>query len=267
MNFYRVSASATSLSLPQAITVQKKTTQHLSASTNLTSPTALSLPQATTVQKVTSLLSAQQLISSTNSTLQQPIQVRVSDEDIKNIEEIIQNSEDFEYYPPISEILQTARLVYGGYIATIKHLKLGYINLNQIPPQHLTTLASCATERVSIIEVEGDLSNVIKSAKCEQLNFSYITLDANQTMLLVEAVQDRIQQLIIGPDVLLDFDLLQNYDGLGKCWLISVYCTPSEPHRFKSNLEGYGKKLGWKTEIENIDSEDYLFNITREMYI
>ena len=60
--------------------------------------------------------------------------MRVSDEDIKNIEEIIQNSEDFEYYPPISEILQTARLVYGGYIATIKHLKLGYINLNQIPP-------------------------------------------------------------------------------------------------------------------------------------
>ena len=141
-------------------------------------------------------------------------------------------------------------------------MNLKDINLDQIPSQHLATLVSCAADEVLVQNVEGDLANVIKSAKSCDLWFYHTTLDVSQTKLVVEALKDRIEVLYIGPGVSLDFDTLQQYDGSGKCREIVAHYTPSVPH--KSILVNYGKVLGWKTEeMDGEDDEDYWLCIKR----
>ena len=225
------------------------------------SAAALTLQQSTTVQKVTSLLSAQHLNSSTSSTSPQPDQV--SDGDKQNIDNIKKNCENWDYNPPLSEILQAARLAFAGYITSIQGLKLRNIKLDQIPPQQLATLVSCVTDTVLIWNVDGDPANIIKSARCEELQFKDITLDVSQTKLVVEALKDRIKVLGIGSSVSLDFDTLQQYDGSGKCGQISAYYTPSVIHQYKSKLKSYGKVLGWKTDERKSHLGNYWFDIER----
>ena len=75
------------------------------------------------------------------------------------------------------------------------------------------------------------------------LRFHDTTLDVSQTKLVVEALKDRIEVLWIGLDASLDFDTLQHYDGLGKCHEINVWNTYK---KYKSMLETYGKKIGWR---------------------
>jgi len=227
------------------------------------SASALTLQQSTTVQQVTSLLSAQNLNSSTRFSSPQQTQVYLSNADIDNIDNIIKNCETCDYDPPRSEIMQAARLASAGCIISIKYLKLKNINLDQIPPQQLSTLASCVTDEVLIRNVDGDPANVIKSVRCERLLFQETTLDVSQTKIVVDALKDRVESSFIGPGVSLDFDTLQQYDGSGKCWQISVYCTPSVPHKYKSKLESYGKVLGWKTDEYNFNSGNHWFDIKR----
>ena len=227
---------------------------------------ALTLQQSTAVQKVTSLLSAHNLnssASSTKSTSNQEVQTTLSNGDIQNIYKIIKNFENLQYNPPLLEILQAARLSSDGYITSVEYLVLKEINLDQIPSQHLVSLVSCVAETVYIRNVDGDLATVIKSAKSRILNFRDTALDARQSNLVVKALMDRIEILAIGSNALLDFDILQHYEGLGKCQEINVWCTPSVPHRYKSMLESYFSKLGWDAyEKKKLFGGDYWYYVS-----
>jgi len=204
----------------------------------------ISLQQATTVQQVTSLLSNQNLHSSTTSPSLQQTQASVV-QDIGKIDEIINNCKKIWYNYSLSELLQAARLTFGGHIKSLKYLRLNNINLDQIPPQQLASLVSCVTDTVDIDSVEGSLEIVLKVAKSKFLRIENTTLDASKTLLLVEALKYRIGILNICENVVLDFDTLQRYNGLGKCWRIEVFSPTSEPHKYLPELKKYGKKLGW----------------------
>ena len=96
MNFYRVSATATALTLQQATTAQQ-------------------------------LLLAQNLNSSTIT----PLPQQVTNADIYHLERIIKNCEDLGYNLSLSETMQAARLASSGYIVSLKYLKLEKINLGK----------------------------------------------------------------------------------------------------------------------------------------
>ena len=216
MNFYRVSASAVKLTLQKANNVQQTTSQHPNSAMSSTSPQ----------------------------------QAKVS------IYEIEEKCESWICdSPSLSELLEAARLISSrSTVTNLQNLKLKNINIDQIPTQQLITLVSRVTDEVFIMNVQGNLTNVIRSARCENLHFKNITLDTYQTMLVLEALQNRIKFLYIGPDVTLDFEILQNYDGLGKCRWMGVFCSSSTSHKYKSKLEKFGKRLEWQTDRIEVEA-------------
>ena len=115
------------------------------------SASAHTLQQSTKVQQVTSFLSTKYLNSSPTN---------VSNRDIQKIVKIIKNFGYWDYNPPLSEILQAARLSSDGYITSVGCLNLKDINLYRIPSQQLSTLLSCVGSSVYMQNVVGDLANI-----------------------------------------------------------------------------------------------------------
>ena len=119
----------------------------------------------------------------------------------------------------------TASLVHHGLLKSLDRLAMVDVDLSDVPSKHLLSLASCVTERLAIVNVQGfDLVAILDSVECEVLQITRQNLSTEETQALVRAMETRVEEtwLGFGSKVSLDIEALTQYNGQGKCRSITI---------------------------------------------
>merc|ERR1712131_26305 len=128
-------------------------------------------------------------------------------------------------------------------------MKLWYLDLNQINPDHLAKLASIVEEAIDINGAStshGDcgLSPILKNIRCPKLELMDVTLSTRDAELLVLALEQRVKWLCLSFFVTLDLDKLLLYSGKGLCreilWRGASYKFGSESQ--ESKLKAFARR-------------------------
>ena len=122
-----------------------------------------------------------------------------------------------------TEIACVASLAHHRLLRSVNSLILSDVNLSSIPVDHLVSLVSCVTESVNIGNVSScDLSPILDSLQCKQLDIESQSLNTEETQALVRAMETGVEDVSLSEDVTVDIKALTEYSGQGKCTLVRV---------------------------------------------
>ena len=125
-----------------------------------------------------------------------------------------------------------------------------------VPAQHLASLVSSVTERVSIQNVSGcDLVSVLDSVKSNVLNITRQNLDSEETQALVQAMETGVKIVRLYKEVTLDIRDLMEYSGQGKCRGLEVYREDTAA-RYKEQLRTWATSRNWEVTQDDEDCPD-----------
>ena len=110
------------------------------------------------------------------------------------------------------KLMCAASLAHHGLLYSVARLDLRDVDLSPVPAQHLASLASCVTRELSIRNVSGcDMVSILTSVKCQELHIRWQSLGREETKALVQAMETRVEKLILGEMVTLDPEALDEY--------------------------------------------------------
>ena len=84
-------------------------------------------------------------------------------------------------------------------------MRLPNVDLTSVPAEHLASLASSVTGRVSIRNVSGDLVTFLDNVKSEQLVIRQ-NLGSEETQALMQAMESRVKEVKLDKGVTLYAD-------------------------------------------------------------
>ena len=99
-------------------------------------------------------------------------------------------------------------------------MRLFELDVSTIPYEDMANLTKCAKSEVFIVNVQGDLSPVLRSIKSGTIFLSKMDLSSADTSLLVSSMINGAKIVHLMDkwgEVTLDMEALQQYDGRGKC--------------------------------------------------
>ena len=141
-------------------------------------------------------------------------------------------------------IMCGASLAHHGLLDSVKDLRLYNINLSSVPAQHLTSLASCVTSKLFIMNVSGcDMVTLLTCLKCRMLHICRQSLGREDTRALVQAMH-LVLFLVLDYEVTLDIDALTKYNGQGVCWRVELYGDTGSLYRKK--LKTWARSRKWR---------------------
>ena len=161
--------------------------------------------------------------------------------------------------PFLHKITAAASLAYHEILGSVMDMDLDDVDLASVPVEHLSSLASCVTRRVNIINVSNcDFDDIFDSVKCEELNIGRLTLTTEETQALVLSMESRVKVVELGYDgeVSLDITALTQYSGEGRCGWVGYYHDTKE--RYKEEMRTWVQRTNWLME-----GEEDLFNVIR----
>ena len=112
-----------------------------------------------------------------------------------------------------------ASLAHYGFLGSVRKVTLvPLVDPSPVPAQHLTSLLSCVTDFVFLSKVSGyDLVSLFTSLKCQALEINRQSLAREETRALVQIMESRVEEGVLGWVVTLDMEALAEYSGQGVC--------------------------------------------------
>ena len=158
-----------------------------------------------------------------------------------------------------------ASLAHHGLLGSVKEMVLRNVDLTSVPAEHLASLVSSVTGRVTIENVSGcDLITILDSVKSRVLNISWQSLGREETQALVRAMESHVEEVQLYKDVTLDIGDLMEYSGQGKCRKVlrcggNIYVERYR-RQLMEQLRTWATNRNW--EVTH-DENPYLFVIKR----
>ena len=117
-------------------------------------------------------------------------------------------------------------------------------DMTSFPTEHLGLLVSRVTHCVHIMNMRGcDLATVLNNVKSNSLNIKRQSLDSEETLALVQAMESRVERVGLYEEVTLDINTLMGYSGQGKCRRVELYWDTSP--RYRGELMIWSKMNKW----------------------
>ena len=145
-----------------------------------------------------------------------------------------------------------AALATHGYITEVKQLLLYDLDISLVPAEDMANLVKCVSDRVHMNYVSGDLSPVLSSIKCRELEIGNINLTTADTKSLVNAMEEVKVASLHGHDRWfgLDMETLAQYDGEGECELVQLL---GDIRGYRDHFKVWAGNIGW-TVVEKKSS-------------
>ena len=158
--------------------------------------------------------------------------------------------------PRLPEITCAASLAHHGVLGSVRGrrsvrgLWMCNVDLTSVPAEHLGSLASSVTGRVSINNVSGcDLVTVLGSAKSQSLSIRRQSLGREETQALVRTMESGVEMVGLNVEVTLDIWVLIEYSGKGKCR--DVVCYSDTAPRYREQLRTWATSRNWTLHYED----------------
>ena len=163
--------------------------------------------------------------------------------------------------PDQREFELAARLAMRGHLPSVKFMKLkNHLDLAFIPDEYLTELTFCVEKKIILVDIrQTKLSPILRGIKCKEMELYYTTLSESDTYLLVKALNDSVELLMLYEGFVCDIQTLLQYSGSKTCRTIVV--RSGSYQRYGLQLWEYAKSKGWTTE-ENFNNQHLI--ITRK---
>ena len=123
------------------------------------------------------------------------------------------------YAPSLPEIFTAAKLAHHGMLGAVRDMRLRDVDLGSAPVEHLASLASCVTRRVTIENVSNcDIVNILDSVKCQWLYISGQTLSSEENQAMIRALDSGVEKVHLDSvgEASLDIKALSQYRKQGK---------------------------------------------------
>ena len=156
------------------------------------------------------------------------------------------------YQDMLPVITCAASLAYHGYLGSLDRMMLFDVDLTSVPAEHLASLISTVTRRVTIAKVSGcSLVTILDHVRGSWLDlYQSLDMDSEETRALVRAMERRVKRLVLLGGVTLDIRVLMEYSGQGKCEKWSGYME---------QLRTWASSMGWGVDFT--DKNVQLFRI------
>ena len=119
--------------------------------------------------------------------------------------------------PRLPEIITAASLAQHGFLRSVEEMRLSNVDLASVPAEHMASLAACVTKGVVIWNVHNcDLVNILENLKCRHCEIFYQSLNREESMALVGALETNVREFVCGA-VILNITALTKYSGQGLC--------------------------------------------------
>ena len=153
---------------------------------------------------------------------------------------------ELDILSPLNSLSVTAcaaSLAYHGLLGSAEeseYLVLEYVDLTNIPSEHLAALASWMPSLcdVSLNNVSGiDMESFLHSLKCQDFGIYKQTLGREETEALVQAMESRVERVQLQDLVTLEMETLVTYSGLGRWWGVTVGCCDDDTELWRVNIK------------------------------
>ena len=112
------------------------------------------------------------------------------------------------YNSDLTAIASAASLAHHGLIGSVKEVVLRDVDLTSVPAEHLTSLVSSVTERVTIEYVSGcDLVTFLDNVRSKLLEIRSQSLGIEETRALVRAMESRVEKVELRAAVTLNISM------------------------------------------------------------
>ena len=167
------------------------------------------------------------------------------------IEKVMANFAEIRSLP---EINCAASLAYHEVISFLDTIWMCDMDLSSVPNLHLAALVACPTEEVSIRHVTGcNLLSIINSIYgCNLLRISEQSLNGEEAMALLNLmrrVENGVETVTLGKQVILDINTITEYDGQGECR--AIRCLGDTATRYREDLCAWARRLNWDVDLDN----------------
>ena len=162
----------------------------------------------------------------------------------------LQEADWLDNWPTVSEVRTAALLASEGYLTSQKRMKIGYMDITDIPRDQMEKLTSIVTEKVYInnITPTSRLGSILAGVQCSELWLSSMDLSEENTRALVTAMRDRVDRVTIGY-ITLDMEELMKYDGRGRCR--ELWVKGDDTPRIEDRWRRWPSDAGWIVKMPN----------------
>ena len=141
----------------------------------------------------------------------------------------------------------------ASHLTSVKFMKIRrHLDLSTIPTDYLTKLTACVEKEILLSKVsQANLSPILRGIKCKRLEILHTTLSESDTSLLVKALNESVEVLMLLEGFRCDIHTLLLYCGTKKCRQIDVHKDCYQ--RYASEIKEYAMNKGWWIKDFNND--------------
>jgi len=154
--------------------------------------------------------------------------------------------------PTEAELVKcAASLAQHGLLGSVDVLALWAVDLSPVPAEQLTKLVTSVTAFLYIRKVSGcDLASLFTSIKCLRLRIYKQSLTREETLALVQAMEDGVE--IVDLDgVELDMETLTAYRGQGVCGEVTL--AKDDLAARIEELRTWARRINWSWRVYDED--------------
>ena len=159
-----------------------------------------------------------------------------------------------------------ASLAHHGLLGSVKDISLDGVNLSEVPTRQLVSLVSCVTRYISVENISGcDLVSILTSFKCEVLSIKRQSLGREETQALVQAMESRLEIVMLQTGVTLDIEALAEYSGQGVCRKVDLWAASAGDtvYGYIEELRNWARTRNWKV----VNDESGIFEIRSSVIV
>ena len=165
------------------------------------------------------------------------------------------------YTSNLHVIICAASLAHHRLLGSVRRIGLRDVDLTSVPAEHLASLVSKVTGRVTITSV-SDCVNILDNVKSEELDITDKCLGSEETWALVRAMESGVEYVLLSVEVTLDIRVLMEYSGQGKCKRVECYWDTSE--RYREQLRAWTTSRDWAVTCDD-DENFYMKRIEEDL--
>ena len=172
---------------------------------------------------------------------------------IETVARMINDPDKLQWGPSRDCITIASFFANNGLLGEVTGLSLENVDLASVPRDQLTSLVSCVSGCLKIINASNiDISRILDHMNCKELYFGKQNLCIEDTKRVVRVMETKIEKLILGGSegaVILDIMTLTQYSGRGRCGEVTSWYDATD--KYKKKILRWAKKINWDiTEID-----------------
>ena len=156
-----------------------------------------------------------------------------------------------------------ASLAYYGLLGSVKNMILNNVDLSQVPAQHMASLTSCVTGCLHFGNLHNcDLVGLFKSLspKCTRLYIKNQSLGREETQALVQAMESRVELVMLWGESSLDIEALAKYSGQGVCREVRLEDEAATGYR--EEMRTWTRSTNWRVAKQTNNNRFWIMSLT-----